>query len=255
MGNIVMAQGGIPIQQGIYEESITKKCELGRLLPFLDGRCFRYCHCASGAGITRGHMASGPTVVAEDNTVTQTSMTVAISGGTVGAKVVNVLLAAVATTANLYEDGLLVIEDADGEGYAYRIRSNKAGGAAVATPCELTLYDPIVVALAADNIITLTKNRYKDLVITPITTIVASPIGVPLIDVTKDYYFWAQTKGYAPLYVDDASALTVGMLVCGGGGEPGACILYAAGTISKAWGTAVQIAAVDTYATIDLELE
>lgn len=252
MGNIVIAEGGIPIQQGLYEESITKKAELGRKLPFSDGRVFRYCQ-ADGA-ITRGHIAAAGAVVANDNTVTQTGMTIAISGGSIGAKVVKVLLAA-ATTANLYEDGLLVIEGGTGLGYAYRIKSNKAGGAAVATPCELTLYDPIVVALDDTSIITLTKNRFKDVVVNPATTIISTPIGVPLIDITDNYFFWAQTRGYAPIVVDDDGTLTVGMGVSGGGGDAGAALLEGATLASKRIGIAVQVAAIDTYATVDLQLE
>ena len=250
MGNIVMAQGGIPIQQGMYEESITKKAELGRLLPMLDGRCFRYCQ--SDGGMTRGHMCSGAEVDSNMNTVTQTGMTVTISGGSIGAKVIKVLLGA-ATTANLYEDGLLVIEGGVGLGYAYRIKSNKAGGAAVATACELTLYDPLVVALDATAIISLTKNRFKDVIVTPVSE-TAAPVGVPLIDVTDNYYFWAQTKGYAPVVVGDSETINVGQQAAIDDTDPGAVANRGSYT-EKAWGVIVQIAAADTYATIDLALE
>ncbi len=250
MGNIVLAQGGIPIKQGMYEESVSKQAELGRLLPLLDGRCFRYCKCNASAGIAHGKMAAASLVVADDNAVTQTGMTNAISGASIGAKVIKVLLAA-ATTVNLYEDGLLTIEDSTGEGYCYRIKSNKAGGAAVATPCELTLYDPIVVALSVTSIITLTMNKHKNVIINPTDSDASSAIGVPLIDVTTAYYFWAQTKGYAALIIITAG--TIGQLV-GPGNADGACDA-ASGTVYKPWGTQVQIATSGNYATIDLNLE
>lgn len=250
MGNIVMAQGGIPIQQGMYEESSTKKAELGRLLPLLDGRCFRYCKCNASAGVAHAKMAAASLVVANDNAVTQTGMTNAISGASIGAKVIKVLLAA-ATTVNLYEDGLLTIEDSTGQGYCYRIKSNKAGGATVAAPCELTLYDPLVVALSATSIITLTMNRRKNVIINPNGTQASVAVGVPLIDVTADYYFWAQTKGYAALII--VSATTIGYLV-GPGAADGACDA-AAGTTQKPWGTCVQIGTSGNYITVDLDLE
>lgn len=253
MGNIILGSDGITVRQGIYEESVSQKAELGRFLDFEDGRRFRYCK-ASGA-ITKGHLCTTANVVADDNTITQTGMTVAISNGYIGETVINVLLAA-ATTLNLYEDGLFVVEGGVGLGQAHRIRKNKAGGAAVATPCELTLYDGLVVALDATSIITLTKNRYKDVVIGAATTVVGSPIGVPLITVTTGgYYFWAQTRGYCPIVVDDDGTLTVGMEVVMGGGDTGAVLVCADATLSKRLGVAIQVAAIDTYATIDLMLE
>ena len=258
MGNIILGSDGIAVRQGIYEESVSAKAELGRFLDFEDGRRFRYCKCNASAGITKGHMCSAGTVVPADNTVTQTNMTVALSNGYIGEKVINVILGA-ATTLNLYEDGMFVVEGGTGLGQCHKIKKNKAGGLAVATPCELTLYDPLVVALAADSIITLTKSRYKDVVVTPITTEVAPPIGVPLITVTAAYYFWAQTRGYCAIISDTGDTLTIGRGVSGGGGTtttlPGAVIEEATGLIYKRYGVCVQIAAADGYATIDLALE
>jgi hypothetical protein len=254
MGNIVIAQGGIPIQQGIYEESITKKAELGRLLPFLDGRCFRYCYKATGAGITQGHMAAAAAFNADTNQKTQTGMTVAISGASIGAKVIKVLLEA-SVAANLFEDGLLTIEDSTGAGYCYRIKSNKVGGASVAAPCELTLYDPIVVALSATTILSLTVNKWKNVVVAPVAE-KSTLVGVPLIAITAEYYFWAQTRGYAAVMADTADSPIAGEVAGLGVTTPGSC-KGAEGTIYQPWGVCIQpeAEANSKYATIDLQLE
>jgi len=251
MGNQILGANGIAIRQGIYAEKSTMETDLGRFIDFEDGRRFRYCQ-ANGE-IIKGHMCSSGTVVANDNTITQTAMTVALSNGYIGETVINVLLGA-ATTANLYAGGYLTIEGGTGLGQIYKIKSNKAGGALYTTPCEITLYDGLIVALDATSIISLTKNRYKDVVVTPATTLVGTPIGVPLITVTDNYYFWAQTRGYAAVVVDDDGSITVGNLVSGGGGDAGAIITCAADT-AKAYGVCVQVAAIDTYATVDLKLE
>ena len=253
MSNIVLGSDGIAIRQGIYEESSVLKTDLGRFIDFQDGRRFRYCE-DGGSGITKGHLVCPAAVVANDNTVTQTGMTVTISGGHIGAKVINVLLGA-ATTANLYAGGFFVVEGGTGLGQCHRIRKNKAGGASVESPCEVTLYDPLVVALDATSIISLTQNKYKDVRVAPATTVTSPIIGVPLITVTASYYFWCQTRGYAPVVVDDDGALTVGMGVASGGGDPGAAIIEAAGLLSHRIGIAVQVAAQDTYATVDLMCE
>ena len=253
MSNIILGSDGIAIRQGIYEESLVAKTDLGRFIDFQDGRRFRYCQAATVA-ITRAHLITPAAVVANDNTVTQTGMTVAISGGSIGSKIVKVLLGG-ATTKNLYAEGYLTIEGGTGLGFCYKIKSNKAGGAAVATPCELTLYDPIVVALDATTILTLTQNRYRDVIVAPATTVVSPILGVPLIDIAADYYFWCQTRGYAPVVVDDDGALVVGMGVSSGGGDAGAALAEAAALVSQRIGIAVQVAAQDTYATIDLKCE
>ena len=258
MPNIILGSDGIAVRQGIYEESSIPKADLGRFIDFEDGRRFRYCQCNASAGITKGHMCSAGTVDADDNTVTQTGMTVALSNGYIGEKVINVILDT-ATTANLYADGMFTVEGGVGLGQIHKIRKNKAGGLAVATPCELTLYDGLVVALDATSIITLTKSKYKDVVVTPITTEVAPPVGVPLITVTEAYYFWAQTRGYCAIVSDTGDTLTVGLGVGGGNGQTtsvaGAVVKETSTHIYKRYGVCVQIAAADTYATIDLALE
>lgn len=249
MGNVVLAYGGIPIQQGLYEES-TKKTDLGTPVPFLDGRIFRYAKCNAGTGITKGHMAESPTVVANESSITQTAMTNAISGASIGAKVIKVLLTA-AIAANLYEDGYLTIESSTGLGQCFRIKSNKAGGGAVATPCELTLYDPLVVALSATSVISLTKNKYANVVVCP-STPVGVPIGVPLITVTAGKYFWAQTRGCCALEV--ATMLTIGRNV--GPSGAGHCAYISGTSANKArYGVALQTATAAAYGLVDLMLE
>lgn len=249
MSNVVMAYGGIPIQQGIYDQSITKKADLGTLLPFLDGRCFRYAKCNASAGITKGHMAESPTVVANESTITQTGM----AAQAIGKSVINVLLTA-AIAANLYEDGWFTVESSTGLGQCFHIKSNKAGGLAVATPCELTLYDPLVVATSATSVISLTKNKYANVVVVP-TTAVGIPIGVPLITVTTGYYFWAQTKGPAALEVDTADVLVIGQPV-GYPTTPAVAGAVGIPTITdNIWGVALQVAVAAAYALVDLQLE
>jgi len=251
MGNIILGSDGIAIRQGIYEQSSVAKTDLGRFIDFQDGRRFRYCKCNSSAGITRGHMCSAAALNGSADKVTQSSMATQAAGK----KVINVLLDA-SVAVHLFDDGFLTIE-ADGtgasEGYIYRIKKNKVGGASVAAPCELTLYDPLMVALTSASILSLTVNKYQDVVVTPKTE-AAPPIGVPLIDITESYYFWAQTRGYTALYIGTGETATAGNAVGISADEDGACD-EAAGITEKAWGVSIQPAAADTYATVDLMLE
>jgi len=253
MSNIILGSDGIAIRQGIYEESKNKMTDLGRFIDFQDGRRFRYCKCNSSAGITQGHIAAAAALHGDADTVTQTGMTVTISGGHIGAKVIKVLLDA-SVAAHLFDGGLLTIEDSTGAGYCYRIKKNKAGGASVAAPCELTLYDPIVVALAAATVLSLTKNKYQDVVVAPVDE-KSTLVGVPLIAITEEYYFWAQTRGLAAVMGDTAQNPAAGDLVSIGTTTPGSC-RTGEGTVYQPYGVCIQPASgASKYCTIDLLLE
>ena len=253
MSNIVLGADGIMARQNIFQEDITQKNDLGRKIDFSDGRRFRYCK-ASGA-VEIGHLVTTAAVVANDADVTQTGCTVTISGGSIGSKVIDVLLGA-ATTKDLYADGYFNVVSGTGLGQFRKIKSNSAGGSAVGSLCTVTLYDPLITALDATSVITLCKNKYKDVVQGVATTVVGSPIGVPLIAVTTGgYYFWAQTRGLAPVMVDDDGNLVIGEDVVMGGGDAGAIITCADASLSKRLGVAVHIADEDMYAIIDLHCE
>ncbi|GAH44659.1 unnamed protein product [marine sediment metagenome] len=252
MGNQILGSDGIVIRQGIYEQKATQEADLGRFVDFQDGRRFRYCKCNSEAGITRGHMCSAAALDGNANLVIQTSMATQPAGETE----IEVLLSA-SVAAHLFRDGFLTIETDAGagasDGYIYRIKDNTAGGLTVATPCKLILSDPLQVALTANSTLSLTVNKYQDVVVTPTIGETASPIGVPLIDITESYYFWAQTRGYAALMADTTTAAAAGESVSIGAAD-GVCI-KSTGTTEKTWGVCIQPAVTSTYATIDLMLE
>lgn len=112
----------------------------------------------------------------------------------IGDTVVTPTLGATAATLNQYQDGWLIVNDATGEGYTYKIKSNPAADASAT--CAITLYDPIQVALTTSSEVTLVPNPFSGVVISSATaasnTII---VGVPSIAVTASYYFWAQFRG------------------------------------------------------------
>jgi len=242
MGNILLPADGITIRQGIYEESSTQKTELGRFIDFEDGRRFRYCK-ADGA-ITKGHMCQSPAIDSDHTEVVQTGY-----GITAGDKDnISVLLSA-APSANQYADGFLICNKGTGLGQIYKIKKNTAAY----DPCKIWLYDKVITTIAETAEITLIKNKYLDVVVAP-TTVSGAPVGIPLISVTDDYYFWAQSRGYAPLVVDDSSTLVVGDRVIFGGTDEGAGD-PAADDTSVSYGTVIYVATADEYAIVDLHLE
>jgi len=243
MGNVILGSDGIAIRQGIYEESSTKKTDLGRFIDFEDGRRFRYCK-ASGA-ITIAHVCTAP--APDSNHVAQVQTGYGLS---IGDKDNLSIKVNSAPTANQYADGLMVVSytAATGGGQAHRIRKNTA-----ASPTKVWLYDPIVTAVAATCDITLMKNKYLDVVVAP-TSVVTTPIGVPLITITTGgYYFWAQTRGYAAVLSETTGTEPVvgDNVMMGTSGA----VKVAAGYVDPVIGVCVYIPAYDEYVIVDLHLE
>ena len=201
-------EGYAPIPQGIYEESDTQKGYLGTVRR-VGGRTFVYTKNGSVA-LSAGKLTIHPTVPANHQNVAVASAVAA------GDNQITVTLGATAATLNQYQDGYLTVNDATGEGTCYKIRSNPAASASASL--TLTLYDTVHTALDTTSEVCLTPNPWNGVIIS-IADQADVPAGVPLIDVTADYYFWLQTGGICPVLADEAIAqgqqLTIGSSVVG----------------------------------------
>lgn len=247
MSNIILGSDGITIRQGIYEESLVAKTDLGRFLDFQDGRRFRYCR-AANAAITRAHMA-----VAAVPTITNVAQ--ATYGVAINSKDnISIALGVAPAEKNEYAGGYLIVNDSedggDGQGYMYKIRKHDIGSA----PCHMWLYDVVHVAILVTDEVTLVKNKYDDVIVAPDTTIQSAPVGVPLITVTALYFFWAQTRGYCPILVG-AAGMTIGNDVGYVHDAAGACEDKEVLDTTPYYGKAVTAGASTEYAVVDLHLE
>ncbi len=217
----------VPVQS-VYEESEFAKAEVGDILPLGD-RAFVYCRNGS-LGISLAYMTSALAVVGNHIEIAQTAY-----GLAKGAVDVEVLVAGTAVTQDQYKDGYLIVNEGTGLGQIYRIKSHdtSAGGAAF----DVTLFDDIITAVPAASDISLLANPFRDVVVFPVTE-VGPATGVPLIDVTAEYYFWAQIKGLAGMIVDSGDNIVVGnnVGVPGTYNDPGAVGVPTAGT-NAVWGT------------------
>jgi len=197
--------------QGIFEESSTQKHRLGEKLELGDGRVFYY----SKAGAT--DLDPGKLVVNPDQIADHVDQLVKAAGA-VGDKTITMAIGATALTANQYAEGYLVTNDEAGEGHIYKIRGHKAYDAS-ATDVKIDLYDGLVEALVADTSkVSLHLSPYSGLVVSVIDQ-ADMPMGIPLIAVSANNYFWLQTWGMCPALADEAvtkgSMLTIGRGVAG----------------------------------------
>jgi hypothetical protein len=178
--------------QSIYKQSVTQKEKLGTVRYTEDGRCFAYAR-AGAVALAAGNLTQGPAPSANANNEAFS----ASQSAAIGATSLTVTFGG-AVTADFYKDGWFWVNDATGEGHVYRIKSNTAGTADV----NVTLYDPIRVALVASTSEWSAIPNVQNLVIAIPTTLTSVPAGVPLIPVDINYYFWNQVKGPCPVLVN-----------------------------------------------------
>lgn len=184
-------------QTDIRKTSDTKDgIPLGSVGVTRDGRVYRYSQ-AGGSDLDPGKLAVAATPDANVANVT------VAAPAAIDAKQV-VIDAGGAIAADAYADGHLTINDGTGEGISYAVRGNTVTSGAAELTVDLD--EPIVVALVADTSdATLTKNPWKDIVIS-VTDQADLPAGVPNTTISTTDYGWAQTRGVCAVWADETFA-------------------------------------------------
>ncbi|MDY6862927.1 MAG: hypothetical protein SV062_08060 [Thermodesulfobacteriota bacterium] len=154
------------------------------------GNGYRYCKVGATA-LSAGQLMQGP---APDALCTNKAIAATAS---VGAKTVFVGMGAVSAAVDILRDGILIINDAAGEGYHYKIESNKA--AAASSTAELTLRDELMVALTTLSEANAVPSQYNGIVVSTDSAILTGPVvGVTIVSAAASGYCWIQSKGLAP---------------------------------------------------------
>ncbi len=226
---------------GVKVATEAQEFTLGTVLKLNDGRVFRYAK-AGAVALAAGKLTQGVAPTAHHvNIATGVAVAVGATEFTVDTTL------STATTKNEYEEGILLINDEDGEGHSYAIKSNTAS-----TKPTIVLQEPIVKALAATSEFTLIRNPFRGSIIAP-TTLTGLLNGVPVCDVGAAEYYWSQVRGLT-------AALTHGTVVIGNavmaGGAAGAVTpLGNDDTQLKQIGIVQVVRAATEYSLIQLLLE
>ncbi len=234
-------------QQSIYEESKTGLYPLGTLHQ-LGERWFRYAHCGTGFG--QGLVLQSSTPIADHQ---QRVNAVAAPAGT---NIVTPAIGATAVTAHQYVDGWFIVPKVTGLGGMYKIKSHLTNAGSLSFP--ITLYDPLWEALDVSSEVTLTVNSFRGTIVVPAAADAqtARLLGVALLDVTTDYYYWCQTKGPAPVLCDTGETLVVGN-ECSPQTttEVAGAVGVVASLLSNVVGRVMSVAPAAEYATVHLDLD
>lgn len=186
----------------IRGESADQAFPIGAALITDDG-VFRYAK-NGGVAVTIGKLLQQAARAGSDHDANLAVAVVAVVGAT---SVIITNGSSTAITADMYKDGYLFVNDADGEGAMYKIKSHPA--AATTATCAIKLVDPLEVALTTSSEVGLRKNLYDGVIVNPVTP-TGSPVGVVnLSSFTANYYGWIKTKGITALLAE--GTLVVGM--------------------------------------------
>lgn len=237
-------------KQSVVTENASQQHALGTKLVFRDGRVYRYCK-NGGTALSKAYMCTSEALMSQ---VTDKLQNVSGANIAVGDEEFVMDVTSGGTwVENEFAEGFLVVNKGTGIGDSYKIIANKIRS--TDTLMDIRLEGAIRTALDATSEITLVKSPWRDVDVMP-TTAEGTPAGVPLIDVTANYYFWAQTGGYTAIYVDTGDALIKGE-PCGYPESP--AVAGAVGDINahtdSEWGIVVSIATAGEVAMVDLKLD
>jgi len=235
-------------KQDVFTESATQKYALGTQL--VDGdRAYRYARCGA-TGLSKALMGQTQVVETKTQEIVQTGHAWAVGdiSGTM-------LVTTGGTFAdNEFAEGYLFANKVAAVGDVYKVLASKIQSAD--TIMDLELETPIRTAISVTTELSLIPNKYYDTVVMPQGGVTGTAIGVPLVDVTATYFYWAQTKGPCPLIVDTGETVVIGNSVgapTAGYSVDGTCGVRV--TLEQIWGNVLMVGAAAEPALINLTLD
>jgi len=185
-------------QMSLYASSTIKEMAYGQLGQTSDGRKFRYCRAV--ATMVTGDCYSSAAQDAQFQSMATAVLTA------IGGTVISVTNGTTAVTANMFDEGYLMVSAGTGIGQSSRILSHTTG--ASGATIYYTIEDPLKVATdVATSTITVIRNPFVDMVIQA-STPVAPGIGIAQYAIPTGEYGWIQTGGpCAALWDSSVSAV------------------------------------------------
>jgi len=254
--NRIIGPGQLVAAANIFTPTADQKYTLGLELDLNDATHRKFVYCKNGAtALGKCKMVQTPAHDAQSIASTvQTAYGVAVNKTTF-----DILVATGSgITANSLRDGWMLVSDGGSAmGDMYLIKSNK--WTTSDTVLNVTIADEggLRTAIAATDDCSFIPNKYKDVIVT--TEVPAGgPVGVPLVAVTANYYFWAQFWGYTPIFTDDTDTIVVGdpvmLSVDDTAASDGCVALVDASADDYVIGNCVFVGAVSECSIIDLRL-
>ena len=193
-------------QYSVYAEETGKNCgrwDFAHKLILPDGREYAFCKMGAVVGVAGSLYQSVASVGNYTDLVVPTA-------SAIGATSLHVTLGGTAATIDQFTEGVAHVNDGTGESYVYRIKKAVSEGAShpaqTSTTGNLevqleTQENVQVATIAGDSTISLTQNRFDEVII-HVSPPTAGLAGVAPGPTTISYYGWTQIKGYAGVLTD-----------------------------------------------------
>lgn len=183
----------------IRTDDSTANFNLGAKAVTSGGRIFRYVKCG-GTALVAGKLYDGPAIITDHVNIAVQAAAAALATS------VTVTLGGTEVTANQYDqDGLLIINDVDGEGFSYTIKSHPTADASANIVITLDDDETIVTALTTSSQASLISNQYNGIIVHP-STETGIPVGVANTQITASQFGWIQTRGSVSCLHDSTNA-------------------------------------------------
>jgi len=194
-GSILLTQGDQ------YKETSDKRHPLGTRGYTRDGRVFRYARAGSSA-LEAGHLMQAEAPTADLNMDLNPTTSTAPSTGSTKIGLQSGVTSCT-LTADTFIDGYLYINDgATGSmiGQMVQLAGNDSPGVDATGDIDVYLREDSFFTEAPTTAceMSITKNKYDDVIIKPAGARTSIPLGVTPRHVTATYYFWLATWGPAP---------------------------------------------------------
>lgn len=174
---------------------------LGHRLILPDGREFRFA-LNDGTAEVAGRLYQSVALVAAHNNI------VADVARAIGATAVSATMGATAAAVDIYTEGIVHINDAVGEGFAYAIKraftageAHAAAAASAVLTVNLRASETVQVALTTASEMSFTRNRFHQVLIHPSPN-TAEIAGVSPGVAAADRFYWSQVRGRAAVLAD-----------------------------------------------------
>lgn len=213
--------------QQVLSASATQLHALGTIAFTRDGRRFRYAQ-AGAVDLVVGNVLQASAQITTHQQMTP-------SAAAIGATKISVTPGATAGAADLYAEGLAIIDTTPGLGYAYGISGHAAIVASTLFTVNLYAEDAIVIALTSSSRVSLQANPYKNVIQTPVTTLTGAGVGVCVYVIPATQYGWIQTGGQAAVLI--AGTPGVGLAVVIPGTAAGAVVIDGAASATQVVGS------------------
>lgn len=175
---------------------------VGAKMVIEDGRTFRWAENGGIAAVNASMMMSiAPSANFRDEAVDTMA-----AGATI---LTNVGATGSNPAADLFKNGYLFVTEIAQLDPVHRIKANDLSASNVIA--ELTLYNPLLDAIAVGETVTYVENPFRDIVIGLATAYTAPPVGVIGTAIALDAFGWIATGGPTKVLYEDVIIIGVGV--------------------------------------------